>query len=108
MSQNSSVVAEISALRYQLLGRSESMLSATQYTCRCYLAILLKLAEAGDKHAAGLRSQVLEINESLDRSALFRNQRAVTDIVQKSMTDLRMIMDMHLHNLDVEHSRRPD
>jgi hypothetical protein len=95
-------VAEISALRYELLGTSDTMIHAARYACRRYLGILSRMSESGDAQIIRLKDTVAEIYEGLERTALCRGERYVADVLQKSLTDLRMVMDMHLHRMSLD------
>ena|ERR1044072_4544436 len=104
MSPHHQFAAEINALRYQLLGRGESMLGATQYACRHYLGILTRMSEHGGTDTQRLSDMVNDIYAGLDRLELYPDERRKADVLQKSMTELRMIIDMHLHTLNFDAS----
>ena len=103
MSKQKEFVAEISSLRYELLGTSDTMVHAARYACRRYLGILSRMSEGGgDAHVIRLKTAVAEICETLDRTALCHSERHVSDLLQKSLTDLRMVIDVHLHRLSAD------
>lgn len=99
MGTNAPFVAEICALRYELLGYSDSMRNAAQYACRRYQSILSNMPGTDD-----IRQKIGLINDSLDRATLFHDEHRRSDIVLRSITELRMIIDMHLHALDADKS----
>jgi hypothetical protein len=99
MSRQKELVEEISSLRYELLGTSDSMIHSAQHACRRYLGILMRMGDGGDGQALRLKHDVAEICECLDRTARCRSERNMADMLQKSLTDLRMVIDMHLHRL---------
>lgn len=99
MKRDSRDITEICALRFQLLGQGDVMLSATQYACRTYLGILSRMDNGRDEKLRDVMERVISISEQLNRAALYRSERTLTDAIEKAMTDLRMIIDMHLHTL---------
>jgi hypothetical protein len=100
MVPNAHFVAEISALRYELLGDSDTMRSAAQYACRRYQGILSRMNGTDD-----LRKKITAINESLERAALFRGDGLRSDVIRRAITELRMTIDMHLHTLSTSDVR---
>ena len=81
------------------------MLGAMQYACRRYLGILNKMVEQKGRDTGQLlrlRDAVADISERIDRSALYRNERIMSDTLQRFLTELRMLIDMHLHTLSAD------
>ena len=81
------------------------MLGAMQYACRRYMGILTKMVEQKGRdadHLMRLRDTVADISERIDRTALYRNERVMADSLQRFLTELRMLIDMHLHSLSAD------
>jgi hypothetical protein len=101
MGEAAPFIAEINVLRFELLSSGDSMLAAVRYGSRRYLGILSQMM-VHDSHGQRLNeisAKVSQICESLDRITLFSTEQSRRDATQRLMTELRMIIDMHLHSL---------
>jgi hypothetical protein len=106
MDQDARIIAELNALRYELLGYSEMLPGTPQQACRRYQSLLSKIGgDGGVTERLLLRDIQARIDDiccCLEKTPV-RNPREQADRVQKSVTDLRMIVDMHLHMLSTAH-----
>lgn len=99
MASESRFTADINALRYELLGYSDSASGALQYACRRYQGILHKMgdSEGSKPFIRDMTERVSRICDGVDRAMLFNNDRTRTETALKLLTELRMLIDMHLH-----------
>jgi hypothetical protein len=103
MRESAPFVTEINVLRFELLSSGDSMLGAVRYGSRRYLGILTQMmAHSKDQHRLEeISTRVSQICDSLDRINLFSTEQSRRDAAQRLMTELRMIIDMHLHTLSM-------
>jgi hypothetical protein len=103
MEEAAPFIAEMNVLRFELLSSGDSMLGAVRYGSRRYLGILSQMMDhSRDRHhLEEISDRVSKICESLDRISLFSTEQSRRDAIQRLMTELRMIVDMHLHSLSI-------
>lgn len=106
LDQDARFIVELNVLRYELLGHSSTMPGATQEACKRYQCILARMGDGSSLTERlllrDIKARIDDICGGLDKGPA-RNPGERSERIQKSVTDLRMIVDMHLHVLSTGH-----